>query len=177
LTLNLLDEFRIEPAQREAIRGLLKTSFPEARFAETRTYLKQAPPRRLLATNASSLVGHLGLEHRVIGTTIGPAPIFGIVDLCVHPLHRGQGIASQMLSCVEALGRRHAIEFLVLFARDARLYERNGFSRARNPLRWVKIHEHQTIGIGEQPLDELMVKPIGQRSWPAGLVDFLGYQF
>ena len=77
----------------------------------------------------------------------------------------------------EELARRFEIEFLMLFAKDARLYERNGFVRADNPLRWVKIDEHQTIGIAEQPLVELMIKPLSNRPWSAGLVDLLGYQF
>jgi predicted acetyltransferase len=82
-----------------------------------------------------------------------------------------------MLAQVESLARERHVPFLVLFARDHRLYERNGFSRAPNPLRWVKIHEHQIIGVAEEPLQELMVKPVGAVAWPEGLVDLLGHQF
>ena len=65
----------------------------------------------------------------------------------------------------------------MLFAQDPRVYGRNGFRRATNPFRWVKIHEHQIIGIGEEPLEEAMVKEVGSRPWPNGLIDLLGYQF
>jgi predicted N-acetyltransferase YhbS len=177
MTLELVDEFRLSAAQREAIRDLLCEAFPDAGFSATKIYYKQIPPRRLLATRGGRLVGHLGLEHRVIGTVSGPASLFGIVDLCVRASCRGQGVASRMLAWVDALARRHNVDFLMLFAHDPRLYERNGFARAGNVLRWTKVHEHRTLGIGEEPLEELMVKPAGARAWPDGPVDLLGYQF
>lgn len=172
ITLVLLDEFRMTQHQREAALGLLGTCFPRSEF-----YSKQLPTRRLLATAGDELIGHIALEHRVVSTATGPATIFGLIDVCVTPSARRRGTASTMLSYIEALAAQHSIEFLVLFARDPRLYERNGYRRATNPLRWVKIHEHRIIGIGEEPLDELMVKAVGERAWPEGLVDLLGYQF
>jgi len=176
-TFELLDEFRIRPAEREAIRGLLAECFPRAGFTGNRTYAKQIPGRRLVATAGGRILGHVAIEHRVVNTATGPASIFGLIDVCVAPSSRGNGTASKMLSYIGDLASQHGIEFLVLFARDARLYERNGYRRASNPLRWVKINEHEIIGIGEEPLEELMVKPVGARPWPEGPVDLLGYQF
>jgi predicted N-acetyltransferase YhbS len=155
----------------------LAASFPDAAFTGTRTYLKQLPARRLLAYEGSQLVGHLGLEHRAIGTPEAPYEILGIVDLCVSKACRGRAIATRMLSGVEALAREKGIPFLVLFAQDRRLYERSGFLHASNPLRWVKIHEHQITGVAEEPLEELMVKAVGGVAWPGGLIDLLGHQF
>jgi predicted N-acetyltransferase YhbS len=177
MNLQLIDEFCLTSGQRLEIQQLLLECFPDCEFAESRTYLKQLPQRRLLAIHSAKLIGHLGLEHRVIGFDGEPGTILGVLDVCVTTTQRGQRIASSMLQYVEELARRFEIEFLMLFARDARLYERNGFVRADNPLRWVKIDEHRTIGIAEQPLVELMIKPLTTRPWPAGLVDLLGYQF
>ena len=95
----------------------------------------------------------MGLEHRMVGTQSGPASIFGVIDFCVEPAHRGRGIAPDVLERLSSLGRASGIEFLMLFAHDARLYERSGFSRRENPLRWCKINEHETLGIGEEPLE------------------------
>jgi GNAT superfamily N-acetyltransferase len=173
----LVDEFRIERGQAAEIRQLLAASFPDWEFTRHRNYFKQLPPRRMLAMEGTRLVGQLGLEHRVVSTTTGPASIFGIIDLCVDPSTRRQGFARRLLQEVEKLGRRTGIEFLVLFAEDPRIYHQQGFIRAANPLRWMRIHEHETLGIAEQPLDELMVKPLTERTWPGGLVDLLGYQF
>jgi len=177
LELELIDEFRIRPGRREAIRRLLADCFASAEFTRHRTYLKQIPSRRLLATMNGRLVAHLGLEHRVIGTSTGPAAILGILDVCVATPCRSKGIASELLAWVGGLAAEHAIDFLLLFATDSRLYEKNGFRRAGNTSRWAKIHEHATIGIGEGPLEEFMVKAVGARTWPDGLVDLLGYQF
>ena len=82
-----------------------------------------------------------------------------------------------MLSWVNARAERFEIPFLMLFAQDRRLYERCGYSHATNPLRWTMIADHESTGIDEQPLDELMIKPVGREPWPTGLVDLLGHQF
>lgn len=174
---NLVDEYSLDARLREEIRRLLSVSFPQASYTRTRTYLKQFPPRRLLASEAGQLVGHLGLEHRAIGTASGPQEILGMVDVCVSAPWRGRGVASQMLAWVESLARANRIPFLVLFAEKHRVYERNGFHHASNPLRWTKIHEHQTIGIAEEALAELMVKAVGAAPWPDGTIDLLGHQF
>lgn len=177
LDLALAEEYALGAHRRDAIRALLAESFPDAPFTGTRTYGKQLPARRLLASDGDRLVGHLGLEHRVIGTNGGPREIFGIVDLCVAPRWRGCGVASRMLDWLEALARESGIPFLVLFAQDRRLYERNGYRHAGNPLRWAKIHEHRLTGVAEEPLAELMVKSVAGAPWPEGVVDLLGHQF
>jgi predicted N-acetyltransferase YhbS len=177
LKLDLVDEYALDESQREGIRSLLAACFPEDAYTRTRTYLKQLPPRRLLAYEAGQLVGQLGLEHRAIGTSQGPHQVLGVADLCVSEASRRQGVASHMLSEVESLARAARVPFLVLFARDHRLYERNGFVHAPNPLRWVKIHEHEITGVAVEPLEELMVKAVGSVAWPEGLVDLLGHQF
>jgi len=177
MKLELVDEYALGAERTEAVRSLLHEAFPDVVFTQHRTYLKQIPPWRLLAWEGERLVGHLGLEHRVIGTSDGPATLFGVLDVCVAGDARGRGVASALLEHVESLGREHAIGFLMLFATDRRLYERNGYRHEHNVLRWSMIDEHRTLGIDEQPLDELMIKPIGARPWPAGPIDLLGHQF
>ncbi len=175
MKIELIEEFSLDASQRESIGQLLAESFTD--FPQSRTYSKQSPHWRLLATEGDRLLGHLGLDHRMIGTTTGPARLLGIIDVCVDPSVRGRGIASRLLTRVDELAAEHGIEFLMLFTTDERLYERHGYRRRSNPLRWMKVHEHRTIGIGEEPLEELMVKDVGERPWPEGLVDLLGYQF
>jgi GNAT superfamily N-acetyltransferase len=175
--LELVEEYGLGEERSTAVSTLLHEAFPDGGFTATRTYLKQIPPRRLLAFEQERLVGHLGLEHRVIGTQGGPATIFGVVDLCVAVSAQRRGIASRMLEEVETLARRQGIDFLMLFASDRRLYEHNGYRHEDNVLRWMMVHQHEIIGIDEQPLVELMIKPARERPWPAGLVDLLGHQF
>jgi len=173
----LIDEFRISSGLHEQIRCLLQFCFPDSGYLLTRDYFKQRPQRRLLVWKEGILVGHCGIEHRTIGLKTGPATIFGLIELCVDGEHQGEGIASGMIEHVEQLGQQHDVDFLMLFATDRRLYEKNGFRAPGNPLRGSMIHEHQTTGVDEQVLEELMIKELGDRKWPKGLVDLLGYQF
>lgn len=82
-----------------------------------------------------------------------------------------------MLAWLEHLGQESRADFIILFALKPDFYRRNGFHAPMNLLRWMKIHEHETLGIGEEVLPELMVKGLTERSWPSGMVDLLGYQF
>lgn len=187
IRLELIDDFRIPPPTRVAIRQLLATCFPEAAFVQIRTYLKQLPPRRLLAwddaacasasEDGAELIGQLGLEHRVVRVGDEVFPIFGAIEVCVAPHRRRQGVAGAMLDYIDDLARTCGVEFIVLFTDDGRLYRRHGYANRSNLIRWLMIHEHRIIGIDEQPLAELMVKPLGDRAWPDGLFDMLGYQF
>ncbi len=173
----LIEEFLISDEERSQIKDLLCQSFPDIAFTEAGTYVKQIAPRRLVVSENDMIVGQLGIEHRVIKLADGPACIFGVIDLCVAASCRSQGIATDMLRWVEKLAIENGIEFLVLFSQDSRLYKRNGFRHPHNKLKWLKIHEHQILGIGNEVLPELMVKELSSRIWPLGDVDLLGYVF
>jgi predicted N-acetyltransferase YhbS len=175
--IQLVPDYRIARGQREEIRGLLAASFPGESFTATRTYLKQIPAQRILAWTDGRMTGHVGIEYRMVGFETGAARAFGIADLCVHPESRSAGLASAMLREIDAVSLSHGIEYAVLFADDRRLYERNGYRARSNVLRWVKMHEHRTIGIACEPVPELMVKELGNRAWPDGTVDLLGHLF
>jgi hypothetical protein len=70
------------------------------------------------------------------------------------------------------------MDFLVLFADDDRLYRRHGWVKVDNPLSWLKINDHTTIGLARAVTPhEMMVKAIGARAWPTGDVDLLGHVF
>jgi hypothetical protein len=43
---------------------------------------------------------------------------------------------------------------------------------------WLKINDHTTLGLATaEDTGALMVKRIGQHTWPAGTVDLLGHLF
>lgn len=74
--------------------------------------------------------------------------------------------------------RACAMAFVILFADDDRLYARNGWARVGNRCSWVKINDHTTLGLARQ-VDPgvMMVKAVGDRTWPADDVDLLGHLF
>jgi predicted N-acetyltransferase YhbS len=177
LRYELIDEYRIGRELREQIRLLLHECFPEEKFTQTRTYLKQLPQKRMLAFDGNSPVGHIGIEHRVIAIGAAPAQIVGLIEVVVSPNYRQQGVASRMISMILQEYSQGTAEFAMLFATDSRLYEKHGFHRQRNKLTWLKIDEHKNFGLGEEVLPELMIKELTDRKWTGEPVDLLGYQF
>jgi predicted N-acetyltransferase YhbS len=178
LTLHWVDELAVDAALDAELRPLLAAAFPD--FADTfhaRRYFKQLPHARLLARQGEALVGHLAVAHRVVGSAAGPQRILGLLDVVVAPERRGMGIAGALLEAAEARGRAAGVDHLVLFADDDRLYGRHGYRPVSSTLRWLRIHEHASLGIAEEPVAELRVRSLGERPWPDGAVDLLGELF
>ena len=159
-----------------AIEALRNSCFPEHR--QTRSYGKQLPHFRLLAYLNDQLVGHLGIDHRVMRFGDQVCRVFGVIDLCVAEGSRNGGIASGLLSELEKSARAGDIDVLVLMANDHRLYLKHGFVELAATCRWLRIDEHRNLGVVEEEIsDELMVKLIGLDAVPEGPIDFLGYLF
>jgi len=173
---DVIPEYKILDSVREAIVKLLAESFTD--YPLERSYYKLLPQFRYLAWIDDELVAQVGIEHRVIANTGVPAQIFGLIDLCVAKSYRRQKIATILLQQIETLAKASSIDFLVLFADDARLYFQNGYEHVDNCCRWMKVDEHQTLGIGEASMSDcMMVKPVGEQRWLSGTVDLLGYLF
>ena len=171
-----LEEFQIARKTHGAIAELLQLCFPG--YPPDRSYFKQVPTFRYLVWHKDYLIGHMGVEHRVLNNAGSLLAIFGIVDLCVHPEFQHRKLGSRLIMEVETLGKVHGIDFLVLLARDFDLYQAHGFLPVYNDCQWLVINEHRTYGVAHRSLgDGLMVKPLGQRPWVEGQVDFLGHIF
>jgi GNAT superfamily N-acetyltransferase len=174
--IEIVPEWKLTPKHHLALRKLLSVCFPE--FLSSRIYFKQLPQFRLLAWRGEELVAQVGIEHRVINVSGTPFRIFGVIDLCCHPDSRRQGFGSSLLQHLEGMARTQEIDFVILFADDHQLYEREGFKRVGNDCKWLGIDEHKTLGILEENMSNcMMVKPIGSADWPSGLVDMMGYLF
>jgi GNAT superfamily N-acetyltransferase len=143
-----------------------------------RSYFKLPPHFRYVATSGGAVAGQLGVELRVIRVGDDILRTFGVVDLCVGENYRGQGLAGRLLAEVTAYAVSCEMDFLALFADDDRLYRRDGWVHVDNPLSWVKINDHTTIGLARAVTPhEMMVKAIGGRAWPSGEIDLLGHVF
>ncbi|WP_064094011.1 GNAT family N-acetyltransferase [Rossellomorea aquimaris] len=179
MKINKIFEMDIHDGMKEEIQSLLSECF-QPDYPTSRIYYKQLPHARVLALNEEGvLVGHAGLDYRVMNVNDTPVRVLGIIDLCVAPRYRSQGIGSRILLEVESFCQNRKVDFLLLFADQKGLYERNGFSSAHNKCRWLKINDQNqtTIGIGYEYIEELMIKEVGEREWPNGDLDFLGYLY
>ncbi len=144
---------------------------------EGRTYCEQIPQQRLLGYCGDRLVGHLGLDYRMIRVGEAIFPIVGIIDLCVVPDLRRRGLAQHLLLAAEK--RSAAQEFSVLMAKDTRLYERAGYRLlTKADVTWLVIDELRCHSISNRDLsDAFMHKPLSSKQWPKGPIDLLGYLF
>jgi GNAT superfamily N-acetyltransferase len=171
-----VEEFAIESQVFAHIGELLRVAFPG--YPLDRPYFKLRPHFRFLAWNDETLVGHMGVDHRVIRIGAEVLSIFGVIDLCVAPHYQHRSLATQMLEQLAVLARQTHRDAIVLFADDHRLYSANGYQRVEAPCTWMMIDDHRTLGIAERSLgDCMMVKPITLQRWPDGAIDMLGYLF
>jgi GNAT superfamily N-acetyltransferase len=174
--LELVEEVSLPPEREAEIVALLTVCFDDY---PARAYYKQLPHRRVLASEQGGLVGHAGLDLRVMSLGAEPLRILGLADVCIAPASRGRGAAGAILESCQRVATDARCDFVVLFADDPRLYERHGFVRKPNRCQWLKLHEHRTLGLGHRALpDALMVRPVGSRQWDDGAeLDLLGFMF
>lgn len=176
MLIETVSEYKLSDDVHKLANRLLVESFPD--YPSERSYYKLLPQFRYLVWAGKTLIGQMGVEHRVITNAGIPVRIFGLIDLCVASSYRSQRIATTLLQQVEELGKTSKVDFLVLFADDSRLYEKNGYQRVANLCRWMRVDEHQTLGVGEESLSDcMMVKQLGEQAWQGGIVDLLGYLF
>jgi GNAT superfamily N-acetyltransferase len=169
-------ESRISGDQHRQISAIRNASFPE--FRTDRSYHKQLPHFRILALDKGWIQGHMGIDHRIICVGEEPISIFGVIDLCVDPAHRGNGIGKSLLVRAIQLARDANIDFMFLIADDHRLYGECGFSAIDATCAWLRIDEHKNYGLSvEEIKGEIMVKSVNGKAWPNGAVDLLGYLF
>lgn len=171
-----LEEFQISETVRKAIRRLMEGCFSD--YPGDRIYLKQLPDFRFLTWEKDQLIAHMAVEHRMVCNEGEAFRIFGIVDLCVAAPFQHQKHASHLLEKLETLGQSHGIDFILLNAKEHQLYLNHGYQLVENTCTWVLIQSHKTIGVVRRRLDQsLMVKPLGEKKWQSGHLDFLGSVF
>ncbi len=158
------------------ITALRNACFPD--HQQDRSYYKQLPHFRYLVYDAHQLVGHMGVDHRVISVGGTVLRIFGVIDLCVAASHRRHGIAQHLLATLTTYAHACTVDFLFLLADDQRVYTHTGFVAVSHYCSWLRIDDHTNYGVAVQALaNEVMVKPIGATAWPDGPIDLLGYRF
>ena len=77
-TLRVVSEPDVTPDEHIAIARLREEAFPD--FAPERSYFKQLPHLRVLAANGGSIIGHAGLDHRVMAVGEVPVRVLGLID-------------------------------------------------------------------------------------------------
>ncbi len=168
-----IEEFKLSKKADEQIRTLLQECFPA--YPKGQSFYKQIPAFRFLVYDKKKLVGHLAVHYRMMNIGGLHAPTLGVSDLCVANSHRSKTIASTLLNELELLGKKNKIDFIILVAQNHKLYKKNGYKMVNNTSRWLLINGHQSLGVMHGQLERcIMVKPIGDKKWNKGILDFLG---
>ena len=164
-----------DPIRDAAIAGLLDACFDGAHGG--RTFLKQVPHQRVLAWSGDYLVGHVGMDLRVVRVGEATVSVLGIVDLCVAPAARRQGIGAALLQVAEE--RAEGQSFALAMADDSRLYRRVGYSQIQAAdVTFLAIEQLRCLGVVRRDLSEAaLVKPLADDAWPDGPIDVLGHLF
>lgn len=170
-----IEEYALGAAVRTQIIALLREGFGV--YPEDRSFYKQLPCFRFLAWDADTLIGHLAAEFRIIRVGQTSLPIFGVADLCVTATRRKERIATQMLTQLEALAPPAGVEFILLTGSEPDVYQGMGFQRIERSCRWLFINNLSSLGVIRRSVSNIMIKPLGDRSWPEGEIDFLGHIF
>jgi GNAT superfamily N-acetyltransferase len=176
-TIERVLEMGLRASLEKRIADLLDQCFPNT--FEGRSYYKQVPHSRLLLRINRRLIGHAGLDHRVIRVGETVIRVTGIVDLCVDPDHCRVGRGSTLLTFAESIARRGQTDHMILFADRADLYVRNGY-RAVEPavVTWLAIDERASHSMQRRDFSgTFMVKALSDEPFPGGEIDLLGYLF
>lgn len=169
-------EHEISHDEHEQITKLRNKSFPDA--SRERSYFKQLPHFRILVKKDEVLLGHLGIDHRVIRVGDKIITIFGIIDLFVSESHQGNGVATSLLEEVTKLAKKSKVDYLLLHTFDGRIYSQNGFRVISPYLKSLWLYDFENYGVGIERLDErIYIKQISDKPWPDGTVDLMGYLF
>lgn len=173
--MQIIHEIDVDAPLHGRIEALRNDAFPE--YAVARSYYKQLPHLRALQFDGADLVGTMGLDYRAMAVGDTVVKTLGVIDFCVAAGARSQGIGSAMLRELVEYAAARKVDFIILMADDPRLYVRHGFQRVEAHASWLRIHEHKSYGIACAHIDELYVKPMRDKAWPTGHVDWLGYMF
>jgi len=178
--IQLINEFQLSEDQKEKIWLLLKNCFPESDYGG-RNFFKQLPHYRLLLTYGEKIIGHLGIDYRVMNLGGEIIRIFGGIDLAVDPNFRNRGLGAQILKEFEeiALANKNNIDFLFLVTDIPDFYQKLGYTTSVLRVSWLKISQGRNIGIGEEKISDsfLLYKEISGKKWTEGNLDMLGYMF
>ncbi|MDX8342263.1 GNAT family N-acetyltransferase [Rossellomorea sp. YZS02] len=171
-----ISEFDINGDIQDRLQRLLCECFG-GEYPVDRIYFKQKPHLRFLAYIEDRLIGHIACDYRVMNLNGERINVLSLIDVCVSSNMRSRGIGSQLLKKIDEFCHDRNIDYIVLFADDPDLYERNGFQRVQNRCKWLKIKDKDqtTYGIGHEFINELMVKAVGGKGWKEGELDLLGY--
>lgn len=170
----LIPEMGLSAADEAAIADLLARCFTTD-FGG-RSFFSQHHHLRLVIRDGGAIISHMALVLRSVDLNGQRVTVAGLAEVATDPAHRGKGHAATLLrSAMDAAAASPAV-YLLLFG-TARLYAAAGFRTVCNPMAQVVTKGTRVGRVVSDGDDNLMVLPLRDRDWPAGLLDLRGPVF
>jgi predicted N-acetyltransferase YhbS len=177
MQIEAIHEIDLTRGQDEEIATLLSDAFGPDTGYDNRSFYKQRFHMRLIMRDEDQVVGHVALLLREVRLGGQHVPIIGVGEVGTAHSHRGQGIATSLMTEAIAQSRKTLAAFMVLFGVRP-LYAGLGFVNKPNKMRLMAVHELRTLRIDERCEPSLMVLPLKDEPWNNdALLDLLGPMF
>ncbi|WP_207211159.1 GNAT family N-acetyltransferase [Leptolyngbya sp. Cla-17] len=147
----------------EDLRKLLCLCFTkpcDAVFKERRYFHEPPSHRWLMRDEAAMAIAHIAVHEKYVVVDNAKYPIGGIAEVCVHPDHRGNGYAKQILAAIDVWLLSQRVEYAVLFG-NPKIYASSGYHQVTNLF-------HDAVDSEGKPYFEsskAMVKPLTNQNW------------
>ncbi len=169
-------EFDLAPAEITSVAQLLHATFDQ--YPVDKIYFPQPPHLRILCWQGSSLVGHVAGVIRELRVGDHPIVVMGIADLCVAVQNHRQNLATMMVDHLASLAKKRGIRFLMALSGEKAFFSDAGFEEIDPKCTWLAYLGGKSLGLCRRPLHgDVLIKPLMDRSWPEGDLDFLGPMF
>ncbi|MCF8236544.1 MAG: GNAT family N-acetyltransferase [Saprospiraceae bacterium] len=169
-------EFDLSPADAISISDLLHASFDQ--YPAGRIFFPQPPHLRILCWQKSDLVGHAAGVIREVRVGEHTMMVMGVADLCVAVPNHRQHLATKMVEHVSTLAKKRGISLLMALSGEKEFFSDVGFEEIDPKCTWLAYLGGKSLGLCRRPLHgDVWVKPLTERPWPEGDLDFLGPMF
>lgn len=179
MTISVQPEASLTDADRAELRAFLIAAYaPHHAEVFTHHDFWGGPPTARVIARApdGTLLAHLGFSERIVTVGTAEVSVAGVGAVATHPTHRGGGLGRAIFDhLAEHLRASTAADFALLECRDAVVgfYAACGFGHS---VRTVTALDPAT-GAVDVSTSNLMVRPLGRESFPAGDVDLCGLRW
>ena len=167
-----IEDDTIDDILDQEIRNLLSTCYTKPHhivFQERRYFREPYQHRWVIRSDKGVLVAHIGVHDKQIECDGVKYRIGGIVEVCVHPDHRGNGYVRMMLNIIHDWQIEQGFVFSVLFTGNPKIYDSSGYTKAYN------LFCKNDKGVWKNLL--VMFKELSDKSWPSKEVRLKGPSF
>lgn len=173
-----IENDRLTSEQHHGLRALFDAEYREAygSWDPSRPYGYSPATYRVVASDGDEIVGHVGIQPRMIEVGEGDVLVGGTGGVLVSPRHRGTGLGSRLMRAACAALARDPLEvqFGYLGCREevVPFYESAGWQRVFTTERSLSRVDNSSQVSDGPLLISAGLKPL--EAWPQGQIDLRG---